>query len=709
MREDIGRKIYFAKADYRGKEQVFGIKAEDRSKHLYVIGKTGMGKTVLLQNMAVQDIQNGNGIAFIDPHGEVTASLLDYVPEERVKDVIHFAPFDADFPISFNVMEDVGYDKRHLVVSGLVSTFKKIWPDVWSPRMEYILSNTLFALLEYPNSTLLDVNRMLVNKEFRKDVVSHITDPVIKSFWTEEFANYTDRYTQEATPAIQNKIGQFVSNPLIRNIVGQPKSSFDFREAMDSKKILIINISKGRIGDTNAKLIGSMLIIKIYLAAMSRADTTATELAKLPPFYFFVDEFQSFANETFADILSESRKYKLSLIIAHQYIGQMPDEVREAVFGNVGTMIVFRVGADDAEVLEKEFSPTFMAEDLVSLGYYQIYLKLMIDGLASKPFSAVTLPPIEKSQKSFKDEVVAYSRETYARPRAEIEKMILERHVTAPVPQKPPKETKTYGDARQPVFSKSPPHSAFREERRSGMERRGEARPPYFSESPARKPFQKAVTSAPKTLDASSRSGRRFVEGGGRIEQRRDGGNSFYYGERGAKREQASASSERRRNIGSISHGLPRERTSETSSDNTSGLIPRNLYKNRERAENVPSRESRPLPRSRTTDFQVEKQSVSGRESNEPLRHSRKEPISLSALRPPQKKSETPSYNADELRKTLTEAIKDVTQESGIKEQVPKGDEKITEAKIQNTNTQNNPPEIPEDELKKILDINSPS
>ena len=411
--EEGERKIYFAKADYRGKEQVFGIKALDRSKHMYVIGKTGMGKSVLLENMAAQDIQNGNGIAFIDPHGEAAATLLDYVPEDRLQDVIHFAPFDIDYPISFNVMEDVGYEKRHLVVSGLMSTFKKIWPDVWSTRMEYILANTLFALLEYPDSTLLDVNRMLVNKEFRKDVIAHITDPIIKSFWAEEYANYTDRYTQDATPAIQNKIGQFVSNPLIRNIIGQPKSSFNFREAMDQKKILIMNLSKGRIGDTNAKLIGSMLIIKIYLAAMSRADATAKDLAKMPAFYFFVDEFQSFANETFADILSESRKYKLSLTIAHQYVGQMPEEVRDAVFGNVGTIITFRVGAEDAELLEKEFSPTFVAADMVSLGLYQIYLKLMIDGLASKPFSATTLPPIPKPTHSLRDEVVVESRKLY--------------------------------------------------------------------------------------------------------------------------------------------------------------------------------------------------------------------------------------------------------------------------------------------------------
>lgn len=281
------RKTYFAKTNYRGKERVFGIKAKDRLKHVYVIGKTGMGKSALLENMAIQDIQNGNGLTFLDPHGASAVKILEHVPKERIHDVLYFAPFDMDFPISFNVMEDVGYDKRHLVASNLMSAFKKIWPDVWSSRMEYILQNALLALLEYPDSTLLSINRMLIDKDFRKDVISRITDPIVKSFWVDEFAKYTDRYTQEATPAIQNKIGQFVSNPVIRNIIGQPKSSFDMREFMDDRKILIVNLSKGRMGDTNSRLLGSMLIIKLYLAAMSRADATAGELAALPPFYFF--------------------------------------------------------------------------------------------------------------------------------------------------------------------------------------------------------------------------------------------------------------------------------------------------------------------------------------------------------------------------------------------------------------------------------------
>ncbi len=424
MAEREEQVAYFARVDYRGQERRFGIKAKDRTKHVYVVGKTGMGKSTLLENMAAQDILNGNGMAFIDPHGSAVETLLRYIPKERIDDVIYFAPFDLDHPVSFNIMEDVGPDKRHLVVSGLMGAFKKIWKDQWSSRMEYILTNTLLALIEFPGSTLLDVNVMLTNKIFRKKVLEHVTDPVVKSFWVDEFANFSDKYAQEATPAIQNKIGQFISNPIVRNIVGQSTASFDFRKAMDERKIVIMNLSKGRMGEQNADLIGSMLVIKIYLAAMSRADLPPHEIAKLPNFYLYVDEFQSFANDTFANILSEARKYKLNLTIAHQYIEQMPEEVRFAVFGNVGTMIFFRVGAIDAELIEKELAPTFTGEDLVNLGIYQIYLKLMIDGLTSAPFSATTLPPVALPERSYVSEVIAASRAAYARPRAEIEAMI---------------------------------------------------------------------------------------------------------------------------------------------------------------------------------------------------------------------------------------------------------------------------------------------
>lgn len=434
--DDERRITYFATTHTRGKREMFGIRAVDRGKHVYVIGKTGMGKSTMLENMAIQDIQNGEGIAYIDPHGSTAEKLLDFVPHERIKDVLYFAPFDTDYPVGFNVMEDVGYDKRHLVVSGLMGAFKRIWVDAWSARMEYILQNVLLALLEYPGSTLLDVNRMLTNKPFRAAVIEKITDPIVRSFWTEEFAGYTDRYTQEATPAIQNKVGQFVANPLVRNIVGQPQSTFDLRKIMDEKKIFIVNLSKGRMGESNAALLGSMLTVKIYLAAMSRADEPPARMAKLPRCYFYVDEFQSMMNEAFADILSESRKYKLALTLANQYIEQMEENVRNAVFGNVGTLITFRVGPFDAEVLKVVFEPTFIAEDLVGLGLGQIYLTLMIDGVGSAPFSAETVPPIQSPAISYREDVIHHTRHVYAKHRSEVEAIIGKRQEEfAPAPK----------------------------------------------------------------------------------------------------------------------------------------------------------------------------------------------------------------------------------------------------------------------------------
>lgn len=429
MNDDAKRVTYFAETDSRNRKLKFGIKKIDRSKHMYVIGKTGMGKSTLLENLAIQDIQNGEGLAFIDPHGNTADLLLEYVPEHRIKDVLYFAPFDMEYPVSFNVMEDIGAERRHLVVNGLMSAFKKIWVDAWSARMEYILNNIMLALLEYPGSTLLGVNRMLADKDFRKKVVENITDPSVRSFWVDEYANYSERFAQDAAPAIQNKVGQFVTNPLVRNIIGQANSTFNIRQMMDEKKILIINLSKGRVGEANANLLGSMLVTKIYLAAMSRADANEQELANLPNFYLYVDEFQSFANESFADILSEARKYKLNLTIAHQYIEQMPEEVRAAVFGNVGTMITFRVGAYDAEVLEKEYMPQFTATDIVSLGRFQAYMKLMIDGVTSTPFSAATLPRIAKPEYTFRKEIIEHSRRMFARPRIEVEEEIKAWHL----------------------------------------------------------------------------------------------------------------------------------------------------------------------------------------------------------------------------------------------------------------------------------------
>lgn len=415
---------YFAETDSRNQRLRFGIKSRDRTRHMYVIGKSGVGKSTLLENMAIQDIAHGEGVAVLDPHGSFAEKMLEYIPENRIKDVVYFAPFDTENPISFNVLEDVGHDKRHLVASGLMSSFKKIWVDAWSARMEYILNNILLALLEYPDATLLGVNRMLSDKVYRNKVVDNLTDPSVKAFWTDEFAKYGERYMQEAGAAIQNKIGQFTANPLVRNIIGQSKSTFDIRKVMDEQKILIINLSKGRIGEQNTSLLGSMIITKIYLAAMSRAEVSASRMGGLPNFYFYVDEFQSFANETFADILAEARKYRLALIIAHQYVAQMEEKVRDAVFGNVGTTISFRVGPLDAELLEKVFAPQFSANDIINLGMAEIYLSLMINDIGSIPFSARTLPPLQRPQITFRNDVIEWSRSTYAVSKETVEKNI---------------------------------------------------------------------------------------------------------------------------------------------------------------------------------------------------------------------------------------------------------------------------------------------
>ncbi len=417
--------LLFGETNFRNRKATFGIRTDDRRRHMYIIGKTGMGKSELLKNLAIQDIQEGKGVAFIDPHGDPVEDLLDYVPEERIKDVIYVNPADIEYPVAFNVMEQVEEDKRHLVADGVISVFKKIWVDVWSSRMEYILNNTILALLEMPGSTLLGINRMFAEKEYRNSVIERLQDPVVRAFWTQEFAKYADKFATEATAAIQNKVGQFASSFLIRNIIGQPVSTLNMRRIMDEQKILLVNISKGRIGEEASRLLGALMITKLQLAAMSRVDIP--ELQR-EDFTLIVDEFQNFATASFANILSEARKYHLNLVIAHQYVAQMDETVRDAVFGNVGSIITFRVGAEDAELLEKELAPEFMATDIVNLGKRQIYLKLMIDGVASKAFSAYTMDTLPILQVSNREKIIAQSRATYAKSRTEVEQAIVDWH-----------------------------------------------------------------------------------------------------------------------------------------------------------------------------------------------------------------------------------------------------------------------------------------
>ena len=416
---------YFAKTNFRGRDQVFGIKDDDRRRHMYIIGKTGMGKTNLLQTMLIQDINAGKGLAYVDPHGDTAEALLNFIPKRRLNDVVYFNPADTGYPVAFNVLETVNEEHKHLVASGMMGVFKKIWPDVWSPRMEHILNHTILALLDYPGSTMLGINRMLSDKLFRNKVLNKVKDPIVKSFWVNEFAKWNDRYLGEAIAPIQNKVGQFIATPIIRNIISQTKSTLRMREIMDEGKILIVNLSKGRIGEEAMQLLGGMVVTKMQLAAMERVDIPED---KRRDFYLYVDEFQNFATESFANILSEARKYRLNLIIAHQYVGQLIHDgstyMKDAIFGNVGTIISFRIGAEDAEALEKEFEPTVMMHDLVNLPKFQVYLKLMIDGIAGDVFSASTLPPLSLPPETSSEKVIRISRERYGRPRGLIEDKI---------------------------------------------------------------------------------------------------------------------------------------------------------------------------------------------------------------------------------------------------------------------------------------------
>jgi hypothetical protein len=416
---------YFGKTNFRNNERIFGIKQVDRRQHMYVIGQTGTGKSTLLKNMALQDIKNGHGICIVDPHGEFVEGVLEKIPSERIKDVVYFNPADSDYPIGFNVLEVPGPEPeyKNLAASSLMGIFTKIWANVWSSRMEYILNNAVLALLDTPGTTLMGIMRMLVDKEYRKKIIDNVKNPMVRAFWIQEYEQWDPKFRNEAIAPIQNKVGQFLANSLVRNILGQPKSSINIYDIMNEGKILLVNVSKGRIGEDNSALLGAMMITKIQLAAMERIRILESDRKD---FYLYVDEFQNFATDSFASILSEARKYRLNLVIAHQYMGQLVTDtstkVRDAVFGNVGTMITFRVGATDAEFLEKEFAPEFAIQDLVNLPNHSIYLKIMVDNMRSRPFSAGTLRPLKiDTDPDVVAKVIAASRKSFGQNRAEVE------------------------------------------------------------------------------------------------------------------------------------------------------------------------------------------------------------------------------------------------------------------------------------------------
>lgn len=411
------------KTNFRGINLEFGIKTLDRRRHMYIIGKTGMGKSTLLENMVFSDIQAGRGVAVVDPHGDLAEAVINFVPSWRTNDVIIFDPSDREWPIAFNMLENIDPQLNTIVASGLVGIFKKIYANSWGPRLEHILRNTVLSLLEYPNTTMLGIPRILQDSDFRRKVIRKIEDPLVKSFWINEFEAMEPRQKIEAISPILNKVGQFLSSPIVRNILGQVNSKIDFRWAMDNHKIVVINLSKGKIGEDNSSLLGAMMITKFQIDAMSRANIPEKERVD---FYLYVDEFQNFATDSFATILSEARKYRLNLTMANQYIAQMPEEVRDAVFGNVGTILSYQVGFDDAEYLSGQFGEEVLPNDLVNLSKFTAYMRLLIDGMPSKTFSLETLPPPDyHPDADRREKVIRLARERYCSPKVVVEDKIM--------------------------------------------------------------------------------------------------------------------------------------------------------------------------------------------------------------------------------------------------------------------------------------------
>lgn len=404
-----------------GDEIPLALSAHDRRQHVYVVGKTGSGKTTLLRNMIVQDIVQGRGVGVIDPHGDLAAEILDHIPPHRTDDVVYFNPSDFDNPIGFNLLSQVEPDKRHLVASGVVSIFKSIWKESWGPRLEYILYCTVAALLECENVSLLGVTRMLSDKRYRKWVVRQVRDPLVRTFWTQEFEAFDERFASEIVAPIQNKVGQLLMAAPVRNILGQVKRKIDPRFMMDNRRILVANLAKGKLGDDKANLLGALLVTTFQLAAMSRADMPENERTD---FSLYVDEFQNFNTESIASVLSEARKYRLCLVLSHQYMEQLTPTIRAAVFGNVGSIIAFRVGHTDAEILEHEFAREYPASRFTDLAQYEICARLLANGGASVPLVAKTLPPVG-TRHGCSENIAQRSREKYSVDRETVERRIM--------------------------------------------------------------------------------------------------------------------------------------------------------------------------------------------------------------------------------------------------------------------------------------------
>jgi hypothetical protein len=439
-----------ANTNFRGRNTMFGLPRSDRGRHMYIIGQTGVGKSGLLELLTISDIYSPYGFAVVDPHGDYAINILRRIPADRVNDVIYFNPADTDFPVAFNPMEVTDPKLKTHTTSEIIGVLKRMF-ESWGPRLEYILRYSLLALLDYPNATMLDITRILTEKRFRNEVLQYVEDPVVRNFWTVEFASWNDKFAAEAVAPVLNKVGAFTANPLVRNIIGQPKSSFNIRQIMDERKILIVNLSRGLVGEDNASLLGALLVTKIQLAAMSRADIPADQRS---PFYLYVDEFQNFATDSFATILSEARKYGLNLTVANQYIAQMPIEVKDAVFGNVGSIISFRMSADDARTMQRYYEPQFTEYDLVHMHNRHFVISMTIEGEKVPGFSAISLnlPP---DQEDYSSHIVERSRASYGVSRAFVDKYVHERYLVDS--SKPPVQQQAKPQRQAPLQQKPQP------------------------------------------------------------------------------------------------------------------------------------------------------------------------------------------------------------------------------------------------------------
>ncbi len=407
---------FFGQTNFRNQRVPFGIKRADRRRHLYVVGKSGSGKSKLLELLVREDIEAGKGVGILDPHGDLVDNILKIIPKNRIKDVVLFDPSDLNFPPAFNPLEQVPEALKMRVTIGFIEIFKKLFGTNWSPRLEHVLRYTTLALLDSKGTTVLSILKMLTDKNYRQKIVRNIQDNVVKNFWVNEFAGWSEKFDNEAITPLLNKVGQFVATNMIRNIVGQPENLFDFRKIMDNRKILLMKVSKGILGEENASLLGAMAVTKIYQAAMSRADIPERERVD---FYFYVDEFHNFATDSFDEILSEARKYRLNLTLANQFLGQLGEKIRKTVFGNVGSIISFRVGGEDAGILAAEYNPRFSARDIINLGVRDFIVKMSIDGELEDAFSARTLN-MEIPKEDFAAQSVEFSRRNYARPIDEV-------------------------------------------------------------------------------------------------------------------------------------------------------------------------------------------------------------------------------------------------------------------------------------------------